>query len=88
MEEKKIKQSVVCIALILGLIGYYSTHRSVRQSKIMEMEMNDSSHDIGDNVKQNDVLFHTIFGLEDPEDRLQNSDTTSRHGFIRFIPDK
>jgi len=40
MRERKIKQSIITIAIILGLCGYYSTQRSAGRLKNAEVETN------------------------------------------------
>jgi len=40
MEEKKFKQSLVIIAIILGLCGYYLSQRSAYRLKNMESGTN------------------------------------------------
>ena len=87
MEEKKIKQSIVSIAVFLGLLGYYSTHRSNGQPENAEMGINVFSHDIGNKVKQGEVL-QANFGPESPGIKPQSSDSTFFSGFIRFIPNQ
>jgi len=87
MEEKKIKQSIVSIAVFLGLLGYYSTHRSNGQPENAEMGINAFPHDIGSNVKQGEAL-PASFGTERSGIKPENPDSTFFSGFIRFIPNQ
>lgn len=55
VREKKIKQSIVVIAIILGLCGYYSVQRLVTHSEKTELKDNITPCSINNNVQQDKV---------------------------------
>jgi len=87
MEEKKIKQSIVCIAVFFGLLGYYSKYRSNDKSENEEVVINVFPHDIGSYEKHDEAL-DASFGLESRGIKPESSDSTFRSGMKRFIPNQ
>lgn len=57
VREKKIKQSIVIIGIILGLCGYYSVKRPACYMKNTEREISISPSGINKDVRQGEALF-------------------------------
>jgi len=58
--DKKWIQSILIIALLLLLYGYYSIHQSVESSggKNFEQKIDDFHHDFGNITHDNDIFFN------------------------------
>ena len=68
--EKKMKQSIIVIALFLLLYSYYSTQQSAysRQSNDAEQKTDTLYHSIDNKVQNGEVLYNDII-----RDEIENA---------------